>query len=158
MRVLLPGSYDPCTAGHIAIVEKAAKLYEEVIVCVFINPDKKGLFDYGERVAFLQAACRHLTNVTVDFSNGFVADYAKEKGVSLIVKGIRNEIDRAYEEEMAAYNQKRGGVKTLLLQADEELCDLSSTRVRLALEERKSLAGLVPDSARDAILAAYAKK
>ena len=87
-----------------------------------------------------------------------MADYAKEKGVSLIVKGIRNEKDRAYEEEMAAYNERRGGVKTLLWQADGALCELSSTRVRKALEGGEDIEGLVPKAALDAILSAYAKK
>ncbi len=158
MTVLLPGSYDPCTRGHLAVIEKAAARYERVIVGLFINPDKQGLFTHGERLSFLSLATAHLSNVSVDFSDGFVADYAKEKGVSLIVKGIRNERDRAYEEEMAAYNERRGGVKTLLWQADGALCELSSTRVRKALEGGEDIEGLVPKAALDAILSAYAKK
>ncbi len=158
MTVLLPGSYDPCTKGHLAVIEKAAALYERVIVGIFINPDKRGLFTHSERLSFLSLATAHLPNVSVDFSDGFVADYAKEKGISLIVKGIRNETDRAYEEEMAAYNERRGGVKTLLLQADGALCDLSSTRVREALERNEDIGDLVPKAALAAILSAYAKK
>lgn len=158
MTVLMPGSYDPCTKGHLAVIERAAALYEKVIVAVFINPDKNGLFTNSERLSFLTAAVAHLPNVSVDFSDGYVADYAKERGISLIVKGIRNETDRAYEEQMAAYNEKRGGVKTLLLQADDPLCALSSTRVREALEKGEDIEALVPKAAKEAILAAYFKK
>ncbi len=158
MTVLLPGSYDPCTRGHLAIIERAAALYGRVIVGIFINPDKQGLFTHGERLSFLTAAVAHLPNVSVDFSEGFVADYAKEKGISLIIKGIRNETDRAYEEEMAAYNEKRGGVKTLLWQADGPLCELSSTRVREALDRGEDIGALVPTAAKQAILSAYLKK
>ncbi len=158
MKVLLPGSYDPCTVGHLAVIEKAAALYEKVIVGIFINPDKQGLFTHSERLSFLSLATAHLSNVTVDFSDGYVADYAKEKGISLIIKGIRNENDRAYEEEMAAYNERRGGVKTLLWQAEDALCALSSTEVRRALAEGRDIGGLVPKAALAVILAAYAKK
>lgn len=158
MTVLLPGSYDPCTKGHLAVIEKAAALYGRVIVGLFINPDKQGLFTHSERLSFLSLATAHLSNVSVDFSAGFVADYAKEKGVSLIIKGIRNEKDRAYEEEMAAYNERRGGVKTLLWQAEDRLCDLSSTRVREALERNEDIEALVPKAAKKAILSSYHAK
>lgn len=158
MTVLLPGSYDPCTRGHLAVIERAAAQYEKVIVGLFINPDKHGLFTHQERLSFLFLSVSHLANVSVVFSDGYVADYAKEKGIDLIVKGIRNETDRAYEEEMAAYNERRGGVKTLLLQADGALCDLSSTRVRKALEQNEDIEELVPKAAKEAILSAYRKK
>ena len=158
MKALLPGSYDPCTVGHIAIAELCASMFEEVTVAVFINPDKKGLFSYEERLEFLRLALAHLPNVTVAFSDGMVADYAAAGGYHRIVKGVRNETDRAYEAEMAAYNFTRGGVLTELITAKDEMCEVSSTAVREALQAGRGLAGLVPAAAEAAILAAFQKK
>lgn len=155
MRVLMPGSYDPVTRGHIALIEAAASRYDEVTVAVFINPEKKGLFPYDTRVAFLTLATAHLDNVSVTFSDGMVADLARDGGYDRIVKGVRNEIDRAYEQGMADYNLARGGVATELIASADELCEVSSTAVRQALEAGAPIGGLVPESIEAAVLSAY---
>lgn len=157
MKALMPGSFDPCTLGHLDLVERAAREYREVTVAVFINPEKRGLFPYTERVRFLTLATAHLPNVTVTFSDGMVADYARNGGYSAIVKGVRNETDRAYEEGMAIYNLERGGVPTVLLSTGEGLSELSSTAVRDALREGRSLLGLVPEAAVAAVTESYKK-
>ena len=158
MKVLMPGSYDPCTVGHLAVIEAAAELFGEVTAAVFINPNKEGLFSYAERVEFLRLATAHLEGVTVTFSDGMVADLARDGGFDRIVKGVRNERDRLYEAEMAAYNFDRGGVITELIPAADEMQEVSSTAVREALASGGDLLGLVPEAARAAILAAYRKK
>lgn len=158
MRALMPGSYDPCTVGHLAVIEAVAARYTAVTVAVFINPKKQGLFSYAERVQFLRPATAHLPNVEVTFSDGMVADFAKGGGYDRIVKGIRNEEDRRYEEEMASYNLARGGVPTELITAAPSLSAISSTAVRAALTEGRSLKGLVPEAAAPAIAAAFAKR
>lgn len=158
MRALMPGSYDPCTVGHLALIERAAADYDSVTVAVFINPKKQGLFSFDERMEFLRLATAHLSNVTVAFSDGMVADYAAAGGFTAIVKGIRNEVDRRYEEEMAAYNLQRGGVPTVLLPADLKVAEISSTVVRRALADGTELRGLVPEAARAAILGSYQRK
>ena len=158
MRVLMPGSYDPCTVGHLALIERAAAEYGEVTVGVFVNPQKAGCFTHAERVEFLHLATAHLPNVTVIFSDGMVADLARDGGYGAIVKGVRNDVDRRYEEEMAAYNLARGGVPTILLPAPEELLDVSSTAARQALATGDGYAKLLPAAAAEAIAAAYRKK
>lgn len=158
MRVLMPGSYDPCTRGHLALIERAAATYAKVTVAVFINPKKQGLFSYEERVELLRLATAHLENVDVVFSDGMVADYAKDGGYGAIVKGIRNETDRAYEEQMAAYNRERGGVPTVLLSATEALAEVSSTAVRQALAEGGDLSLLLPTAILDQVRTLYRKK
>ena len=157
MRALMPGSYDPVTVGHLAVVETAAARFSEVTVAVCINPQKEGLFAFPDRVEFLRLATAHLANVRVIFSDGMVADLARDGGYDCIVKGIRNDTDRRYEEEMAAYNLARGGVPTELLPADPSLATVSSTAVRYALARGEALRGLVPEAAEAAILAAYRK-
>ncbi len=158
MRVLMPGSYDPCTRGHLALIERAAALYDEVTVAVFINPEKQGLFSHEERVALLRLATAHLPTVTVAFSDGMVADYARAGGYDAIVKGIRNDKDRAYEEAMAAYNLERGGVPTILLSAEGNLREISSTAVRLALAEGADLSLLLPPAILDQVRILFEKK
>ena len=157
MRALMPGSYDPVTVGHLAVIRTAAARFDEVTVAVFINPEKRGLFAFSDRVEFLRLATAHLSNVDVIFSDGMVADLAREGGYDRIVKGIRNDADRRYEEEMAAYNLRRGGVPTELLPADPALAEVSSTAVRAALLRGEALRGLVPEAAEAEILAAYRK-
>ena len=157
MRALLPGSYDPVTIGHLAVIEEAARRFDAVTVAVFINPDKRGLLGYEDRVALLRLATAHLSNVTVDFSDGMVADYAKATDCFCIFKGIRNEGDRAYEEGMAAYNLKRAGIPTELYETPAEYRNISSTAVRAALKAGRPIAGLVPEATEKALLALYKK-
>ena len=155
MRVLMPGSYDPVTRGHLAVIEEAARRYGKVTVAVFINPQKQGLFPYDTRVAFLRLATAHLDGVDVTFSDGMVADLARDGGYDRIVKGIRNEHDLAYEREMAEYNLARGGVKTEYINAGDAMRDVSSTAVREALAEGRPIGDMVPDCICAAVLAAY---
>lgn len=155
MRVLMPGSYDPVTCGHLAVIEEAARRYGEVTVAVFINPKKQGLFPYDTRVALLRLATAHLEGVDVIFSDGMVADLARDGGYERIVKGIRNARDLAYEQEMADYNLARGGVETEFIHAADAMCELSSTAVREALAKGKPICGLVPECIREAVQAAY---
>ena len=157
MRALLPGSFDPITIGHLAVIEEAAARYDSVTVGVFINPDKTGLFPHEVRVELIRLATAHLQNVDVLFSCGMVADLARDGGYDRIVKGVRSEEDRVYEEEMAAYNLARGGVPTELLPARESLVSVSSTAVRAALleDDKETLSALLPSSILGATLAAY---
>lgn len=155
MRVLMPGSYDPVTRGHLAVIEEATRRYGEVTVAVFINPKKEGLLPYDTRVALLRLATAHLAEVDVIFSDGMVADLARDGGYDLIVKGIRNEKDLAYEEEMADYNLARGGVKTEFIDAAVAMRGISSTAVREALAVGRPIDDLVPDSIAAAVVAAY---
>ena len=157
MRALLPGSYDPVTLGHLAVIEEAARRFDEVTVAVFINPAKQGLFGYRERVMLLTLATAHLSNVRVDFSDGMVADYAKDGGYTCILKGIRDERDRAYEEDMAAYNLARSGIPTELYRTPKEYRDISSTAVRAALAKGGPIEALVPAPIIPTLLALYKK-
>lgn len=157
-RALLPGSYDPITRGHLAVIEEAARRFDEVTVAVFINPKKQGLFGYAERIRLLCLATAHLPCVTVDFSEGMVADYAKAGGYTCIFKGIRNQEDRAYEEGMAAYNlEHSGGIPTVLYETPHELHGISSTAVRTALAEGRPIDALVPTAITAEITALFKK-
>lgn len=133
VAVLLPGSYDPPTIGHLSLIEHAARTYERVFVVAFVNPKKTYTFTPKERVEMLRLMTEHLPNASVGFSEGLVIDYAKEHGVSLLIKGYRNETDLAYEKVQADWNLKHGGIETLLLPAREGNEHISSTSAREAL-------------------------
>ncbi len=131
--VLLPGSYDPPTRGHLSLIERAAQEYEQVHVVAFVNPKKAYAFTPEERVEMLRHMTAHLPAVTVGYSEGLVIDYAKKNGISLLIKGYRNETDLAYEKEQAAWNLSNGGVGTKLLPAEEGTEHISSTAAKEAL-------------------------
>lgn len=147
-RVLLPGTYDPVTLGHLAIIEAAAREYDRVTVGIFVNPDKVGghLLSPEARMELISLACAHLACVDVIYSEGYTADYAKQEGYDLLVRGYRNESDLALEERMAEFNLSRGGIPTRLFAADPALTELSSTRVRecIAKGELDTLAAYLP--------------
>ncbi len=147
-RALIPGTFDPFTVGHLELVKIAASLFDEVVVCIFVNPEKKHLFNEEARLAMIRTAVADFPCVRVDVDHGYTADYAERIGADFIVRGIRNETDAGYELPMADFNRRRTGVKTLLIPSPEELASVSSTRVREELQEGKNAEALVPDSVR----------
>lgn len=144
---LIPGSFDPVTLGHMALVEAAASLFDRVVVCILVNPDKVTLFGEDERTAMLRAAVAIYPNVTVDIDHGMTADYAAKIGAGYIVRGFRNAADAAYEMEMADFNRRRSGVRTLLIPAPPEIMQISSTKARAGIQSGESLSAWMPEAA-----------
>lgn len=146
MSVILPGSYDPVTLGHLEVIKRAAALYDEVYAVIFVNPDKEYLFSLEDRVKMLILATDEIDNVIVSYSNGYVVDYMREHGIEKIIKGYRNETDLEYERKQAEYNLKYGGYETELWFADEKFQCISSTEARKAIMEKGDLSELLPES------------
>ena len=151
MRVILPGSYDPVTLGHLDIIRRASEVYEEVFVVVFINPEKTYTFSLSDRVSMLMLAVEDLSNVLVSYSLGRVVDYMREHHIEKIVKGIRNEQDLVYERVQEAYNLAHGGYETEYLYSKEEFLNISSTLAREKLANGESLEGILPKKVIDFI-------
>ena len=145
MKVILPGSYDPPTLGHVEIIKKAAEKYKEAYAVVFINPDKDYTFTMEERVEMLRIATKDTPGVTVDFSLGRVVDYMREHSIDKIVKGYRNDTDLEYEKKQAKYNFEHGGYETEFIRADSEMATISSTAARRAIERGGELSALLSD-------------
>lgn len=145
MKLLLPGSYDPITLGHLDIVRRVLSRGDEVHLVAFVNPEKSYLFSKEDRLKMLSLAVEGLSGVTVGFYSGRVVDYARENGIEKIVKGYRNESDLAYEKIQAEYNLKEGGLETELIKSSKEYCDVSSTRAREAILKGDSLSSLLPE-------------
>ena len=145
MRVVLPGSYDPITLGHLEVIRQAAEKYGEVFVTVFINPEKKYRFSVAERVEMIRLATEGLENVTVDSYGGYVVDYMRENKIEKIIKGYRNDVDLEYERRQAEYNLEHGGYETELRLCDGRFADISSTRARELIESGGDLSALLPE-------------
>ncbi len=139
MSVILPGSYDPVTKGHLDIIRRAAEKYDEVYVVVFTNPNKTYTFSVEDRVRMLMIATDDLDNVMVSYSNGLVIDYMTDHEISKIIKGYRNEADLEWERKQAEWNFEHGRYETELWKCSEGLENVSSTAAREALMENKPL-------------------
>lgn len=144
--VILPGSYDPVTLGHLNLIKRAAEEYEEVYAVIFVNPDKTYTFSLQERMQMLMLATDKLDNVLVSYSNGLVIDYMRDHEIELIIKGYRNDVDLEYEKRQAEWNLKHGGYETILLQSDNSLTDISSTLARENIKKGENLEGILPES------------
>ena len=146
MKVILPGSYDPITVGHLDIIKRASELYDEVYAVAFINPKKQYRFSADDRVRMLALATEELDNVLVSYSDGLVIDYMREHGIHKIVKGYRNDVDLEYERAQAEWNKAHGGYETELIKCRDGFDLISSTRVRETLDEGGELGELLPPS------------
>lgn len=144
--VIYPGSFDPITLGHLDIIRRAAEIFDKLIVVVMVNPAKQCAFSPEERVELIKKCTANLNNVEVDFSEGLLADYAKEKGACAIVKGLRALSDFEYEFQMALTNSKLNPeVETLFLTTKAENMYLSSSMVRQIASMGGDISDFVPD-------------
>lgn len=151
-RVLISGSFDPITVGHYDVIRRASEAYREVIVCVFVNPDKTPMFSLDERRALLETACAGLPNVRVDSDTGMLADYVKRNAIDVVVKGYRNVSDIRYELGMAYINEQNApGSRTVLLPSDQRYDGVSSTLVKEIILSGGDFSPLVPEGCEKAI-------
>ncbi len=128
---ICPGSFDPITLGHLNIIRRASFIFDKVIVCVMVNSDKHPMFTLDERVELARRVVARLKNVEVDASSQMIATYAKEKGASVIVKGLRAVSDFEKEFQMALINRKMNpNLDTMFLTAGEKYTYLSSSVVK----------------------------
>lgn len=136
---LIPGSFDPMTVGHLDIVKRTLALYDEVVVCVLINDQKNYDYTLEQRVRMAELTVQGLERVRVVGSEGLLVDLFDELHADVIVKGIRNEKDRAYEEKMAAWNLEHNSrAATIFLQAADDFEQINSTKVRELIHAGKS--------------------
>ena len=146
MSVIMPGSYDPVTTGHVEMIRRVASVEDEVYVVVFTNPNKNYTFSLDDRVAMLMLATEEFDNVIVSYSLGYVVDYMRDHEIDRIVKGYRNDADLVWEKEQAEYNLKHGGYETDLILCEDKYKEISSTLVREKLKKGEDLTGFLPDS------------
>ncbi len=142
---LCPGSFDPVTLGHIDIVERSSRHFDEVIVAVIRNPQKtQSLFTLEERQEMLRECTAHLDNVTIAFFKGLLVDFAREHGATAIIKGLRAISDFDYELQMAQMNQRLSGIDTFFLSTSPQHSFLSSSLVREVARFGGDVSSMVP--------------
>jgi pantetheine-phosphate adenylyltransferase len=142
---LCPGSFDPVTNGHLDIIERTARHFDDVIVAVIRNPQKtQSLFTLEERQDLLHECLRHLTNVRIEFFKGLLVEFAKEHGASSIVKGLRAISDFDYELQMAQMNQRLSGIDTFFISTTPQHSFLSSSLVREVARFGGDVSSMVP--------------
>ncbi len=142
---LIPGTFDPVTFGHLDIVERAARQFEDVVVAVVASPAKAGvLFDAEERRAMLAEVTASLPNVEVEVFGGLLADYALVRGAAAIVKGLRAVSDFDYELQMAQMNYRLSRVETFFMPTAPEHSFLSSSLVREVARFGGDVSSMVP--------------
>jgi pantetheine-phosphate adenylyltransferase len=146
IRVVCPGSFDPVTNGHLDIISRAAKLYDEVIVAVLRNTSKQSLFTDDERVEMLTEVTKELPNVRIAKFSGLTVDFCRANGVSAIVKGLRAVSDFDYEMQMAQMNYNQAGVETLFMTTNPLYAFLSSSLVKEFARFGGDVTGLAPDA------------
>lgn len=144
MKAIVPGSFDPVTTGHIDIIERAAKVFDEVIVAVAVNLEKADTFSMEERIEFLRDGCGHLQNVRVDWFNGLLVDYVEKHDARVVIKGLRAISDFEFELQMALMNKRLNEkVETLFMMTSAEHSFLSSSLVKELAAFGAPLKGLV---------------
>ncbi len=144
-KAICPGSFDPVTSGHLDIIERAALIFDSVLVAVLHNPSKSCWLSAGRRVELLRKAVAHLPNVSVDSSEKLLADYAKEQGAVVVVKGLRAISDFEHEFQMALINRKLNpSLDTVFLTSGEHFQYLSSSMIREIGSMGGDISGFVP--------------
>ena len=128
---IYPGSFDPVTSGHLNIIRRAAKIFDKVVVCVMVNAGKNPMFTLDERGELIRRVTSDIPNVEVDSSNELLANYAKKRNISVIVKGLRAGSDFENEFQMALINHKiNPDLDTMFLTAESQYMYLSSSTVK----------------------------
>ncbi len=146
IRAVYPGTFDPVTNGHLDVIERAAKIFDELIVAVTTNPAKTPWFTLEERVEMLKACCQHLSNVRVECFEGLLVNFVRQQGAKIIVKGLRAVTDFDYEFQMAAINRKLAPeIETMFLMTSLPYAYLSSSAVKEVASLEGCLKDLVPD-------------
>lgn len=144
-KALLPGSFDPPTLGHFSLIERAAKLCDELVVAIGKSEAKRTtLLTIEERMHVLKKYTKHLPNIEIASFSGLTIEFARKAGAKAIVRGLRSSHDLEYEREMAEANRKLAGIETIFLIAGGETMQLSSSLIRELAKNKGSLSLFIP--------------
>lgn len=146
-KALYTGSFDPLTNGHFNIIDRAAKLYDELTVGIIVNPSKKSMFSLAEREDMIVETLKEMENVEVDCFSGLLADYVNQNGFNVVVRGLRAAMDFEYEIQMAQMNARlfNQTVETVFLMTDPKYSFISSSMIKEVHSLGGCVEGLVPD-------------
>lgn len=142
--VLFAGTFDPFTKGHKSIVERALTLFDNVVVAVGVNPDKRTMFSTKQRIAYISKIFESNSRVQIVSYSGLTTDFAKELDVDVLLRGVRTNKDFEYEKEMADINHQLSGIETVLLFTESSYSALSSSVVRELIRHGKNVDNYLP--------------
>lgn len=159
MKAVYPGSFDPVTSGHIDIIERASKVFDELIIGVLVNANKKPTFNLEERVSFIERATKDIKNVKVEQFDGLSVDFAKKHDAKIIVRGLRAVSDFVSEIQIAQANHFiNEEIDTMFFTTSLKYSFLSSTAVKEMIIFDADISGLVPECVKEDIIKGIKKK
>lgn len=158
-KALFPGSFDPLTNGHVDTIQRAAKLFDEVIIAVLTNTSKVSLFNSNEKIDLIEKSVQHIENVKViSHVGGLTIDLAKDLEITAMIRGMRNTLDFEYETNIALMNkQLNEEIETVILLADEKYRFLSSSLIKEVARFGGDISAFVPKVVNEAIKEKYKK-
>ena len=143
-RAIFPGSFDPITLGHYDIIKRGVKLFDEIIVAIGVNADKKYMFSLKERQQFIERTFSDEPKVKVLTYSGLTVDFCKEIGVEFILRGLRNPADFEFEKAIAHTNRNLAPIETIFLLTSAETSFIASSIVRDVIRNNGNFTKLVP--------------
>jgi pantetheine-phosphate adenylyltransferase len=141
---IFPGTFDPFTLGHLSLVERGLQLFDEIIVAIGVNMDKKTIFTTEQRLEMISRLFSDNPKIKVEAYTGLTVDFAKAKNAGFILRGIRSVADFEYEKNIANVNRKISGLETIILFTDPEYSYISSSIVRELWIQEKSIDDFIP--------------
>ena len=157
VSVVVPGSFDPITLGHLDIVRRACERFDHVTVAVLENPRKQGLFTVEERLGLIRAVVGEVDNLVIDSFEGLLVEFCRGRGIGIVCKGLRAVSDFEYELQQAQMNHRIGDVETVFMSTSPEHSYLSSSLVKEVARYGGPLDGTVPAEVADALRAKFAE-
>ncbi len=145
-RAVFPGSFDPITLGHYDIIERSLTLFDEIIIAIGINADKKYMFSLEERKHFIKESFKDEPKIKVMTYKGLTVDFCKEQNANFILRGLRNPADFEFEKAIAHTNRKMSEIETVFLLTSSGKSYISSSIVRDVIRNGGDVSGLVPDT------------
>lgn len=151
-RVIYPGTFDPITNGHLDLIERAADMFDEVIIAVAASPSKNTMFTLDERVQFAKQVTKHLDNVSSKGFSGLMVDFAKQEQANVLIRGLRTTVDFEYEFGLTnMYRRLMPGLESVFLTPAEEHAFISSTIVREVAIHGGDVTNFVPQVVAEAL-------
>jgi pantetheine-phosphate adenylyltransferase len=155
---IYPGSFDPLTNGHLSLIQRGLQMFDRLIVAIAVNPKKVPLFSLEERRELIREACQD-PRVEVDSFEGLLVEYAKQRKVNVLIRGLRAVSDFEYEFQLANMNRKLApGIETVFMMTGEDYFYISSQLVREVASLGGDVRGLVPDNVNAKLVAKFARK
>ena len=145
-KAVFPGSFDPITLGHFDIIERSLQLFDEIVIAIGTNADKKYMFSLQDRAQFIEQSFRNKSQISVVTYEGLTVDLCKKIGADFILRGLRNPADFEFEKAIAHTNKKLSGIETVFLLTDAQTSFISSSIVRDVIRNGGDYKILVPEA------------